>query len=214
MGALIVLLAPGEEIPVVVALPSEPETEVAPQPAADAIVVVATPTARPAAAAAPAATPTARIVVVTATPESTTPAPPTATPPPLPPAAEVEETEIVGEQPEPEVIAEPTPSDSAIDALISELGSADSTAEQRAAKILYRRHRLDPKVQQAASDALLAGCTTRLNDPRHVDAMAWLCNILGVSGNIAYATTLDTVLKTTTSRKIKGFAQKNRGRIR
>jgi len=83
-----------------------------------------------------------------------------------------------------------------------------------AAKRLYRRSRDEVGVQQAAEEALLAGYRSGVNDGKHVDAMSWLCNILGESGDGAYAATLEEVAANAPSPKLRKYAQKNLTRVR
>jgi hypothetical protein len=63
-------------------------------------------------------------------------------------------------------------------------------------------------------DTLLKGYNAHPRDRRYADAMAWLCNILGASGDRRYATTLETVSRQSTNRKIKKYALKNLRRLR
>ncbi len=92
---------------------------------------------------------------------------------------------------------------------LDELQSGDFVKERKAAKLLYRDYRNDPAILDTVSKVLLDGFRRDLKDGNHVDAMAWLCNILGASGDRRYASTLRTVLKQGKGRKIKGYAKKN-----
>lgn len=94
------------------------------------------------------------------------------------------------------------------------LFEGDARAVRVAAKQLYRHYRDEPAVQQAAERALLEGYRRDSGDPEHVDAMAWLCNILGVSGNPAFAATLEEVAAGAASPKLQKYAVKNLSRTR
>ncbi len=99
--------------------------------------------------------------------------------------------------------------------IISQIQSTDGASQQRGAKLLARSaYKSDPAVLAVVADELLKGCTLNPRDKRHVDAMAWLCKILGTSGDKAYQPTLQKVSKTTRSRKIKKFARKYAASLR
>jgi hypothetical protein len=85
-----------------------------------------------------------------------------------------------------------------------------STVEQRrAAKLLYDRYPYDPAVLRVVNDELLKGYNSNLGDKQHVDAMAWLCKILGRTRDDAFLPTVKEVLVKTTSRKIRKHAAKS-----
>lgn len=108
-----------------------------------------------------------------------------------------------------EVQPEPARTPPELKKLFAQLVSGIPAQERRAAKTLYRKHRNDPAILEPVSAALLRGFADDLDNNHHVDAMAWLCNILGATGNPDYAATLKTVLNRSRSRKIKGYAKKN-----
>jgi hypothetical protein len=90
----------------------------------------------------------------------------------------------------------------------------DSRLKQRAAKMLYRHHREDPRVQQLASDILLEQYNLAPRDRYHVDAMAFLCNILGSSRDPQFRAALIQVRDSARSPKLRKYAAKNLGRVR
>lgn len=93
---------------------------------------------------------------------------------------------------------------------ITMIRSADGRTCQKGAKQLHRSaYAKDAQVLAAVNQALLDGYKAKSEDRSHVDAMAWLCNILGASGDRRYAKTLETVSRQSTSRKIKKYAEKN-----
>ena len=99
--------------------------------------------------------------------------------------------------------------------MIAQIKSSDGASQQRGAKLLFKSSfKNDPAVLAVVQDELLKGCTMNLRDKRHVDAMAWLCKILGTSGVKSYQATLKKVSDTTKSRKIKKFARKNAAKLR
>jgi hypothetical protein len=119
--------------------------------------------------------------------------------------------------PAPVVISEP-PARPDRQELIAEaidgLGSASSAERRRAAMALYRHYRYDVEVQQAAASSLLAGYGLYVHDWDHVDAMSWLCNILGASGDRGFHDILYEVARHTPSPKLRDYARKNLHRLR
>ncbi len=98
---------------------------------------------------------------------------------------------------------------------IKRLRSTDPAEKQRAAKELYKsKLRTHPAVLKAAAEELLNGHNLNSNDRHHVDAMDWICNILGASGDPSYSETLRRVIRETRNAKIKKYAQKNYNRLR
>lgn len=99
--------------------------------------------------------------------------------------------------------------------IIAQIKSSDSASQQRGAKLLFKSSfKTDPAVLVVVADELLKGCTLNPRDKRHVDAMAWLCKVLGTSGDKSYQATLKKVSTTTKSRKIKKFARKYAASLR
>ena len=98
---------------------------------------------------------------------------------------------------------------------LSMIRSSDGRVQQEGAKKLYRSaYKSDPTVLKAVEKALLEGFNADLNNGAHVDAMAWLCNILGTSNDRTYAATLEKVSKASRNAKIKKYARKNYGQLR
>lgn len=89
------------------------------------------------------------------------------------------------------------------------LRGSDSVDKRRAAKILYNEYPYDPALLAAVNDELLKGYNRDLGDKNHVDAMAWLCKILGRSRDNRYLATVQEVVERTDSRKIRRHAQKS-----
>nr|WP_320050426.1 hypothetical protein [uncultured Desulfuromonas sp.] len=97
---------------------------------------------------------------------------------------------------------------------LEQLQSSDGRTQQKAAKELYRSaYKNNRAVLNQVADLLLSGCTTNLRDAHHIDAMAWLCNILGTSGEQRYRATLLDVLAKNTHKKIKKYAQSNASKL-
>jgi TolB-like protein len=135
-----------------------------------------------------------------------TPRPPQPTPPPPQPRSSPPEPRVAPEEPSlPPQVAR----------YIRMLKSPNSRSKREAAISVYRSsYRSHRAILQTVNDELLRGYTVKANDRYHVDAMAWLCNILGVSRNRTYAATLDKVAAEAPNKKLKKYARKNHARLR
>ncbi len=89
------------------------------------------------------------------------------------------------------------------------LRSSDSTQKVRAAKEISRSYSHDLQLLRVVHDELLRGFKTNARDKYHVDAMSWLCKILGASGQTKYKATLKKVAQEAPSRKLKKYAAKS-----
>ena len=76
-------------------------------------------------------------------------------------------------------------------------------------KRIVRARSFEAPVLETARAVLLAGYRSNENDRRHVDAMSWLCNVLGASGDGRYRGTLQTVADGAANRKLQKYALKN-----
>ena len=126
-------------------------------------------------------------------------------------------SERVEVQPEPPT---PTPSPtlkhlpSQVTGYIQQLRSSNPVQQRSAAKSVYRSpYRSHPEILKTTNEELLKGYNHNGQNKYHIDAMAWLCNILGESGNQTYAKTLKKVTDETQITKIKKYAQKNYRRL-
>lgn len=106
-----------------------------------------------------------------------------------------------------------TASNSTFKKYFSELLSEDSKQVQQSAKYLYRKYRNDQEVIDTASTVLAKRYHERPNDRTFVDGMAYLCNILGVSGQSSHKTLLSEITEQSKSRKLRSFAAKNLKRL-
>jgi TolB-like protein len=77
------------------------------------------------------------------------------------------------------------------------------------AKIVAKLYKSDQKLLDIVNDELLKGYNSRSDDRNYVEAMAWLCNALGASGQAKYASTLEKVSHDAPDRKLKKYALKN-----
>ncbi|NLD35445.1 MAG: hypothetical protein GX654_01090 [Desulfatiglans sp.] len=96
-----------------------------------------------------------------------------------------------------------------IEQIISQLRSSNPIQKRDGAKIAYRIFYGDASIAAIAAEELEKGYMINHRDRHHVDAMAWLCNILGASNNKEYRPFLKKVYKNTKSDKINDYAKKN-----
>ncbi len=80
-------------------------------------------------------------------------------------------------------------------------------------KKIVRAGSFHPAILQTAQSVLLAGYRSNASDGHYVDAMSWLCNVLGASGRGAYRSTLQTVAQGAPNRKLQKYALKNMNRL-
>jgi TolB-like protein len=92
---------------------------------------------------------------------------------------------------------------------INMLRSHDATKIRTAARIIYKSYSRHPELLEVINEELLKGCNMNVRDKNHVDAMAWLCNVLGASRQSDYKATLEKVAREARSKKLKKYAKKN-----
>ena len=90
--------------------------------------------------------------------------------------------------------------------LVESLHSYDSADRRRAAKIIARSYGNNPLLLEEVEKTLLSGYNEQVEDGNHVDAIAWLCRILGATHDERYRETLSTVANNAISRKVKKYA--------
>ncbi|MBN1904433.1 MAG: hypothetical protein JW927_04980 [Deltaproteobacteria bacterium] len=93
--------------------------------------------------------------------------------------------------------------------VLQSMRSSNSVQKRDGAKIAYRKFYGDASIAAVAAEELEKGYMINHRDRYHVDAMAWLCNILGASKNKEYRPFLKKVYKNTRSDKISDYAKKN-----
>jgi hypothetical protein len=93
--------------------------------------------------------------------------------------------------------------------LIEMLQSSDPIYKRSAAKNIYKSYRYHPGVLEAVNTELLNGYKKNAGNKYYVDAMSWLCNILGDSGHAEYKDTLLEVSENAPNRKLKKYGLKN-----
>ena len=93
--------------------------------------------------------------------------------------------------------------------IVSLLQSSDPAKVRNGGKQAHRNFSQDAGVLAVVADVLNKGYTEKPRDRHHVDAMAWLCNVLGASKDIKYKDLLTMVYKKSPSKKIRKYARKN-----
>ncbi len=93
------------------------------------------------------------------------------------------------------------------------LRSKDSAKVRQAAKHLHRRYRSNSVVIANAHDVLNNRFRERPSDSNFIDAMAYLCNILGASNESRHRNLLTKIKSDSTSRKLRSYAEKNLRRL-
>lgn len=89
------------------------------------------------------------------------------------------------------------------------LRSSSLGDKEDGAKIVAKLYKSDQKLLDIVNDELLKGYNSNSNDKNYVEAMAWLCNALGASGQAKYASTLEKVSREAPNRKLQKYALKN-----
>lgn len=98
--------------------------------------------------------------------------------------------------------------------LITLLRSCVPMEKRRAAMTIHKFYLHNRRLLAVVEDELLKGYRHWTRDRRYIDAMAWMCNVLGDSGNYNYAQTLRQVYQCTNHRKIRNYAMRNYRKIR
>ena len=96
---------------------------------------------------------------------------------------------------------------------VAMLESVESENQIEAARRIYRRRLKHPAIFDTAARQLREGYRVNLVDSAHIDAMAWMCNLLGMSGEASYRSLLDKVVRETPNRKIRNYASKSVRRL-
>ena len=96
----------------------------------------------------------------------------------------------------------------------ADLASGDAQRIRAAARGIYDRKDFSPAVLADVDQALRRGYAAGGNDRLHVDAMAWLCRVLGAGGDRRYGATLEKVASQGSNRKLRKYAQQSLRQLR
>lgn len=94
---------------------------------------------------------------------------------------------------------------------IKMLRSGDPRQQRYAAKKMIRSSLYHPRLLEIVNQELLKGYQSNMDDRLHVDTMAWLCKVLGTSGERRYSATLQKVAAETSNRKLRKYAERSLG---
>jgi uncharacterized caspase-like protein len=89
------------------------------------------------------------------------------------------------------------------------LQSSSAKDQRYAAKKICKSYLHNRTLLDAVNKQLLRNYQKSDIDRRHIDAMAWFCNVLGRSKQPRYANTLEKVANSDANRKLKKYASKN-----
>lgn len=95
----------------------------------------------------------------------------------------------------------------------SMIRSKNAREVQKGAKYLYKHGRENREVIDTSYRVLYSRFNEMPKDRRFVDGMAYLCNILGVSGQSKYKSILTKISEEAESNKIRSYATKNLRRL-
>ena len=98
--------------------------------------------------------------------------------------------------------------------LIKMLKSDDPKKIRIAAKKIARNYSQNLDLLEVVNEELLKGYQKITGDKYYIDAMSWLCNVIGASRNKKYIPTLEKVGKEAPNRKLKKYAIKNLRRLK
>ncbi len=96
-----------------------------------------------------------------------------------------------------------------VDKYIKMLGSASLKTRIDAAKFITRSGITDPRLFNIINEKLLHGYNINSLDRNHIDEMSWMCKALAASGSDNYAPTLEKIIQTATSDKLKRYAKQS-----
>jgi len=93
--------------------------------------------------------------------------------------------------------------------LIRLLKSPNPRKKIKGAQYTVKLFPTNQELLKAAEEELLKGYEIKTKDRNYIEAMAWMCNVLGRSKQIQYQETLKIVSKEASSRKVRKYANKN-----
>jgi len=98
--------------------------------------------------------------------------------------------------------------------VVGMLKSSRMTDKEAAAKIVAKLYANDQAILDIVNDELLKGYNSSSGDRDFIEAMAWLCNALGASGQARYLSTLEKVSHEAPNKKLQKYALKNLRRLK
>lgn len=95
------------------------------------------------------------------------------------------------------------------DEYIKMLGSTSLKTRIDATKMITRSGLTDPELFNIINENLLSRYNTNTLNRNHIDEMSWLCKALASSGSQDYTSTLEKIIQTTSSQKLKKYAKQS-----
>lgn len=102
----------------------------------------------------------------------------------------------------------------AVQEIVTLLRSPVPKQKVRGARLVVRYYPKNNQLLAVVEDELLKGYKAETRSRMYVQAMGWLCNALGRSGQRQYKDTLEEVAKNAKNRRVRGYAGKNFKRLR
>ena len=96
-----------------------------------------------------------------------------------------------------------------VDKYIKMLESASLKTRIDAAKYITRSGITDPKLYNIINEKLLNEYNSKGLNSDHIDEMSWMCKALAASGSLNYAPTLEKIIQTSDSVKLKKYAKQS-----
>ncbi len=96
-----------------------------------------------------------------------------------------------------------------VDKYIKMLESASLKTRIDAAKYITRSGITDPKLYNIINEKLLNEYNSKGLNKDHIDEMSWMCKALAASGSLNYAPTLEKIIQTSDSVKMKKYAKQS-----
>jgi len=96
---------------------------------------------------------------------------------------------------------------------ISMLRSTNDKDAIQAAKTICKFYPGNAELMKTANKNLLEKFKKKSNVSNHVDAISWLCNILGTSEDVRFISTLNKIEQETDNEKIKKYAEQNLAKL-
>ncbi len=97
--------------------------------------------------------------------------------------------------------------------VLKDLRSGNSQQVRQAAMTIFKRHLAEKAITDAVNKELFKSYSLSA-DGTMQDAQAWMCKILGTSGEKEYASTLEAVKNGSPSSKVRGYAEKSLRQLR
>jgi len=89
------------------------------------------------------------------------------------------------------------------------LKSSNPKEKIKGAQYTVRSFPTSAELLRTAEEELLKGYGIKTRDRNYIEAMAWMCNVLGRSKQLQYKNTLEMVYKNAASKRVRKYAKKN-----